>query len=385
MTGRSATGALWQESTAIHQLIKNEIHILKDQQRSLQTKGRIGYITIIILIACIFVNCAFLATVKDYPSLFIAASFYLYMVYFITLLIPLEKGARSLPFYRIRQFFITLYHSGIIQTTDRFTHIFLDVFFINSRALFGGFLVIFSCDLILAFIGFFRGAFSSTALLAILFQSLAILIFYFLVWKFEPYSTRFRNEMGELKGRFVKKRVPQWIITLLFGTAALLVLFVILSAIILLPGLTVKTLLTITGLEELSNLIILIGTLVFSQYFIVRFFHGISSEQMAARLSETKITKLQSTWIGSGVELPPATVSHRTAGMSADERREAVGTLLESKIYQMELRTIFGAFPVYIVNPDFSVILDEQVLALITGYLRNAGSSSTDPRQNRIS
>jgi hypothetical protein len=191
--------------------------------------------------------------------------------------------------------------------------------------------------------------------------------------------------MGELKGRFVKKRVPQWIITLLFGTAALLVLFVILSAIILLPGLTVKTLLTITGLEELSNLIILIGTLVFSQYFIVRFFHGISSEQMAARLSETKITKLQSTWIGSGVELPPATVSHRTAGMSADERREAVGTLLESKIYQMELRTIFGAFPVYIVNPDFSVILDEQVLALITGYLRNAGSSSTDPRQNRIS
>ena len=375
MTGRSAAGALWQESTAIHQLIKNEIHTLKEQQRSLRTQGRIGYITIIILVACIFVNCAFIATVKDYPSLFIAASFYVYMIYFITLLVPLGKGARSLPFDRIRQFFITLYHTGIIPATDRLTRIFLDVFFINSRALFGGFLLIFSCDLIFAAIGFYQGAFSSTALIIILFQSLAILIFYFLVWKFEPYSTRFRDEIGELKGRFAQNRIPRSIITLIFGTSALLVLFVILSTIILLPGFTVKTLLTIAGLEQLGNFVILIGTLLSSQYFIVRFFHGISSEQMAARLSETKITRLQSTRIGSGVGLSLPTGSHETAGMSADNRREAAGTLLESKIYQLELRTVFGAFPVYIVNPDFSVILDEKVLDVIKGYFLKNGSS----------
>jgi hypothetical protein len=373
MTGRSAAGAIRQESTAIHELVKNEIHTLKEQQRSLRAQGRTGYVTIIILIACIFVNCAFLATVKDYPSLFIAASFYLYMIYFITLLLPLGKGARSLPFDRVRQFFTTLHHTGIIPATDRLTRIFLDAFFINSRALCGGFLLIFSCDLIFAAIGFYQRAFSSTALIIILFQSLAILIFYFLVWKFEPYSTWFWDEIGELKGRFAQKRVPPSIITLMFGTAALLVLFVILSAIILLPGFTVKTLLTITGLEQLGDLVILIGTLVSSQYFIVRFFHGISSEQMAAYLSETKITRLQSTRIGSGAGLSQPTGFHETtAGMSADDRREAAGTLLESKIYQLELRTVFGAFPVYIVNPDFSVILDDQVLAVITGYLRNA-------------
>lgn len=161
----------------------------------------------------------------------------------------------------------------------------------------------------------------------------------------------------------------------MFGTSALLVLFVILSTIILLPGFTVKTLLTIAGLEQLGNFVILIGTLLSSQYFIVRFFHGISSEQMAARLSETKITRLQSTRIGSGVGLSLPTGSHETAGMSADDRREAAGTLLESKIYQLELRTVFGAFPVYIVNPDFSVILDEKVLDVIKGYFLKNGSS----------
>jgi hypothetical protein len=103
------------------------------------------------------------------------------MIYFITLLVPLGKGALRLPFDRIRQFFITLHHTGIISATDRLTRIFLDVFFINSHALFRGFLLIFSCDLIFAAIGFYQGAFSSRALIIILFQSLAILIFYFLV------------------------------------------------------------------------------------------------------------------------------------------------------------------------------------------------------------
>ncbi len=59
---------------------------------------------------------------------------------------------------------------------------------------------------------------------------------------------------------------------------------------------------------------------------------------------------------------------------------ELAGALLESKIYKVEKKTLLGAFPVYIVNPDFSVILDEQVLALITGYLGNARVPSGNSR-----
>ena len=58
--------------------------------------------------------------------------------------------------------------------------------------------------------------------------------------------------------------------------------------------------------------------------------------------------------------------------------RNAAGALLESRMYRLELRTLFGTFPVYLVNPDFSVLFDEQVIAVITGYLKGAGSSSKE-------
>jgi hypothetical protein len=35
----------------------------------------------------------------------------------------------------------------------------------------------------------------------------------------------------------------------------------------------------------------------------------------------------------------------------------AAELLLEAQIYQVEKKTIFGAFPVYIVNPDFSQVV----------------------------
>ncbi|MCX6691614.1 MAG: hypothetical protein NTW33_06065 [Methanoregula sp.] len=52
-----------------------------------------------------------------------------------------------------------------------------------------------------------------------------------------------------------------------------------------------------------------------------------------------------------------------------ESMRNAAGALLESGMYRFELRTLFGMFPVYLVNPDFPVLFDEQVIAVITGYL----------------
>jgi len=38
---------------------------------------------------------------------------------------------------------------------------------------------------------------------------------------------------------------------------------------------------------------------------------------------------------------------------SGDTLSSATELLLEAQIYQVERKTIFGTFPVYIVNPDF--------------------------------
>jgi hypothetical protein len=380
MIGRSAADAVWQESTAIHDLIKNEIQTLQNQQRALRTTGSIGYITLAILLLCILVNVAFLVLLKDYFALFISAGFYLFMIYFITLIIPLGNGARDLPFNNIRRFVSALHHSGVIPSTDRFTRIMLDVFYINSRTLFGGFLVIFSFVLLFTGIGFFKASFSVTTVMFILFQSISILMFYGLVWKFEPYSLQYHHDMRELKGRLVTKRFPEWAVVALFGTAAVLVLFGIISTIILLPGFTVNKVLSLTGIEGLEYHLVLIGILLASQYFIVRFFHGISSRELAEQFSDAQIARLRCADTIPEDKQKSKNVSGDPAAPEADMKREVAGALLESKIYKVEKKTLLGAFPVYIVNPDFSVILDEQVLALITGYLGNARVSSGDSR-----
>jgi hypothetical protein len=214
----------------------------------------------------------------------------------------------------------------------------------------------------------------------ILFQSISILMFYGLVWKFEPYSLQYHHDMRELKGRLVTKRFPEWAVVALFGTAAVLVLFGIVSTIILLPGFTVNKVLSLTGIEGLEYHLVLIGILLASQYFIVRFFHGISSRELAEQFSDAQIARLRcADTIPEGIR-ESRDVPGDPAAPEADMKYELAGALLESKIYKVEKKTLLGAFPVYIVNPDFSVILDEQVLALITGYLGNARVPSGNSR-----
>jgi hypothetical protein len=372
----SAADLFWQEGDAIHQLIKKEIHALHEQQRILRAQGRTGLVTTGIVLLCIAVHVVLFFALGDwYFSLFITASFYLYMVYFITLLIPLRTGTGGLPVREIRKFFAALYRSGIIPTTDRLTGIFLDIFFINSRTLFYGFSVIFSADLLFAFTGYFSGDFSTITVLVILFQVLCILVFYFCVWKFEPYSVRFHRDVTAMRGKLVTGKYSQRLVSSLFGIAAVFVLFVIIATIILLPGVTVKTLLSLKGFNNLSNPFILLGILLASQYFIVRFFHGISSARMAEQFSEANMFRLQSAQVRQHAELSLMDEPDADSGRSTDALREAAGVLLEQKMFNVEVRTIGGAFPVFIVNPDFSVILDRDVLALITGFLGRAGTA----------
>lgn len=43
--------------------------------------------------------------------------------------------------------------------------------------------------------------------------------------------------------------------------------------------------------------------------------------------------------------------------------------LLESKIYIIRRNTLKGAFPVFVVDLDFSVILDNTTMTAIKGYI----------------
>ena len=374
---------LLYEGSAIHRLIKSEIVTLHEQQQSLKQQGRIGTFTAVILFLSIAVNILVFFTVGEYIALFIAASFYLYMIYFITLLMPIGRGTFRFPREQIHQFFSTLYQTGIIQTTDRITRIFLDAFFVNSRALCPGFVLVFSMDLIFALAGYLTGLFSLHALFVILFQVFAILLFYFLLWRLEPGSTQFREGIRDIRGAFTGRRYPSWVITMFFIAAALLLLFVIISTIILLPGMTVQAFLTLAGLESYENFFFFIGLLLVTQYFIVRFFHGMASTAMAARFSEVRIAALMSFQGNQEMEVRNKSSVGEPAddNLSPEQMRDAASVLLESRVYRLDYQTLWGAFPVYVVNLDFSVVFDEHVMKAITGYLKGAGLAGMNEEQ----
>jgi hypothetical protein len=380
MLGRGAAGAVWQEGAAFQQLIRNEIHVVRERQQALLTQGKTGYATLLILLSCIITNVISFLALPEYIPLFIAASVYLHMFYFLTLLIPIGEGTVRFPTAEIRRIFSTLYHTGIIPSTDRFTRIMLDAFFINSRTLSSGFFCIFTIDLLYTGIAYYGGLFSLRTVAVISFQVVAILIFYFLLWRFDPGTARFKQGIAGMKGTLAGKRYPSWLIAVMFVIGALLVLFVILSTIILLPGITLKAFLSLSGIGDLTNLFLFITLIAVSQYFIVRFFHGIMSSRMAERFSEFRIVLLQTVSDGGSGSVPEGTDEQDAPrpATSGGSMRNAAGALLESRMYRLELRTLFGTFPVYLVNPDFSVLFDEQVIAVITGYLKGAGSSSKE-------
>jgi hypothetical protein len=361
MIGHDATGMLRQEGAAFKQLVSLEIQSARAQQKTLLLQGKTGYATILILFFCIAINIGVFFAIPDYKALFIAASIYLQMFYFITLLIPMGGEGSTFPKKEVLKSFSTLFRKSFITTTDRFTRIFMDVFFMNSRTLAAGFLCILSVDILFTLLGYFTGEFSRWTAAVILFQVVVIAAFYFLLMRLEPGTARFRARVIGMKGSLAA-RYPSWVIAVLFGAAALLVLLLILSTIILLPGMTVKAFMSLSGLEEVTNLILLLALIAASQYFIVRFFHGIASTRMAGSFAETRILLLEK----AGNEAPSGTDSE-------DPAQSAAESLLESKIYRLGTRSIVGLFPVYIVDLDFSVLFDEKVITVITGYLKGAG------------
>jgi hypothetical protein len=125
---------------------------------------------------------------------------------------------------------------------------------------------------------------------------------------------------------------------------------------------TLNAFLNQSQLAELGHLFTLLAILATSQYFIIRYIHGITSRRMADRLfdfKEQSLTELldreNQTLFGS---LNPR-----------DTPLETSALLLESKIFIIKRNSLAGLFPVFVVDLDFSVLMDSTTLTAIKGYI----------------
>ncbi len=358
-TGTMNTGT--PDDIPLTQVIRDELSAVQKNRADLMTPQGPRGIHLLTLLVCFLINVIFFLTRSDYFGLFIAASFYLNMYYFITLLIPTNFQKANLPAADLSRFHTWLKEIGVKSGTTQFTRLFINSLFMNSRALSLGIGLIFSIDIVFTLIHFTQGLPLRTTIIVIV-QCAIIVIFYLMVWKMEPFSTTYVKKVEEAKRTLRRQKLPPQLVTAMFIFGFLLAIFLFLTTMIYLPGVTLNAFLNQSQLTELGHLFSLLAILAISQYFIIRYIHGITSRTMADRLFDFKEQSLE--------ELLDAENKALSGGPDPDENPlETSALLLESKIFIIKRNSLAGVFPVFVVDLDFSVMMDSTTLTAIKGYI----------------
>ena len=350
-----------QNDHPFRQIIRDELSAVQKNRAELMTLSGHKGIHFFILLVCVLTNVIFFLVRPDYFGLFIAASFYLNMFYFMSLLIPTNFQNANLPTADLSRFHTWLKEIGVTSGTTRFTRLFINALFLNSRTLSLGIGLIFSIDIVFALFHFTRGLPLRTMIIVIT-QCAIIVIFYLLVWKMEPFSTSYVNKVENAKRTLRRRKLPPQLVTAVFIFGFLLAIFLFLTTMIYLPGVTLNAFLNQSELTELGHLFSLLAILAISQYFIVRYIHCFTSRTMADRIFDFKEQSL--------TELLDREDMARQRNSDSDENPlETSALLLESKIFIIKRNSLAGVFPVFVVDLDFSVMMDSTTLTVIKGYI----------------
>jgi len=352
----------------LSQVIRDELSAVRKNRAGLMTEPKTPRIQIFVLFLCAVINVLFFLVRHDYISLFIAASFYLNMYYFITLLIPTNFNTSGLPKADLNRFRTWLKETGVMSGTARFTRLFINSLLINSRTLSLGIGLIFSIDILYAIRAYYTRGLPLTITLIVISQCAVIVIFYLLVWKMEPFSSAYVKNIEKVKSSLHRQKLPPSLVTVMFIFGFLLAIFLFLTTIILLPGMILNAFLDQSQLTELGHLFSLIAVLATSQYFIIRYIHGITSRIMADRLFDWKENALSDL-------LETVGTANEDRCDDLKNRAETTTLLLESRIYTIKRNTLAGTFAVFVVDLDFSVILDSTTLTAIRGYIGDTEKS----------
>lgn len=348
-----------QPAIPLREAIARELETVREKRSALLAPALRYHWQVIIILTCLTINGIFFLLRRDYVTLFVAASFYLNMGYFITLLIPTSSSGAQGSLPEIAKFRSWLSENGVRTSTTQFTQIFINSFFINSSALALGICLLFSIDIVLVIVAFTEGLLSLHTTLIIIGQSAIFIIFYTLIWKTEPFTSRFERDLHTVKTRLAQD-LPPAAISFLFLMGFLVIVLLFLTTIILMPGITLDAFMTQSGITELAHRFAPIGLLVITQYFLIRHIHGITSRAMAERLLDHREQALEELISTAGTG----------AGVSSAGGYEEMTQLLETRIYTIKRNTLLETFPVFVVDLDFSVLLDSTTKLAIRGYIR---------------
>ena len=232
----------------------------------------------------------------------------------------------------------------------------------NSRALSLGIGLIFTIDIVFTLVHYTQGLPLRTTAIVIT-QCAIIVIFYLLVWKMEPFSTTYVKKVEQAKSHLHRRNLPPRFVTAVFLFGFMLAIFLFLTTIIYLPGVTLNAFLNQSELTRtrapLQPPCHPCLQPVFHHPVHPR--HHQPERWQSGSLTSRKIPSAIC-WMQRSRPLPAIPVPDQNP-------LETGSLLLESKIFIVKRNTLAGAFPVFVVDLDFSVLMDTTTLTAIKGYI----------------
>jgi len=237
-----------------------------------------------------------------------------------------------------------------------------NIFFINCQPLAPGFFLLFILSSVFAFSGwFFSGEFAFFPSVVVIIQSAAIIIFYAAIVRVEPYSTGFFSRMTGLRSGFKERYGKGKISGLKFALLAavfITIAGILFTAAILLPGFTYKSFMSAEGdiqIKAVSFLIVFISQMIF-----VRFFQGLYSRRLVEDFLNSVVKNTGESIIPAIAQLKAEIAESGTAHDISGDFKERLFALdmeiFKIRAVKIDYRSLFGFFPVCMVNPNVSVL-----------------------------
>lgn len=380
-----------REAGALARGVKDEIAREERRQSSLLARDDRLHATGPFILIAVLANLFFLLVLPHFMLYWIVSSFVLYMANPFILMIPTGDGkATSRGMETAREILRSIREAGgvsclVAHDARAFGKVFWDTFFINSQPLAAGFGLVFGINVSFAVASVcVAGSLEPGAAALITLQSLAIILFYAGIWHVKPYTTSFFLSLGEIRTNLQEKvQVGWWAamrVVLLVAALGAVSGILAVSA-MLLPGMTLSTFLASVDLGLGWGLLPLFAIFA-SQVVIVRYLQGTYSRELFLHVGGHKIHALQDGILRRLAAVPrtPDEITdpdHLTDLIAELSRMQ--DDFRRMRVYTSACHSLFGFFPVYLVLPDISAILDRDRGTPPGSALDSKGRVHTEP------
>jgi hypothetical protein len=348
--------------------ILSQIEEEKEKQSGLLRSDTKAHHNTLFIVGGLLANIIAASLLPNYLVYWIAASFFLYVLLPLVMLIPTQRKEVIFPAKKdLEKYLRIIEQYGLSRNTGTLGHILWNVFFINSQAIAIAYVMIFAIDLLFAALsGFFLHTLPSSTAIQVMLQSVAIILFFGGIWLYRPYSHHFMDSVVSLHARIKVRLKKAWLVLLVVGAISAALAILVVTA-MLLPGFILGEMVAAPDVVSAASAFP-IFFIFLSQLAMVRYLQGVYSKDMVLALSEKRVAALHEilprlSGCPSEAEGDPALTPEECLQSYRDLKKLYV----QSKMYTYSFHHLFGYLPVYLAVPDFKLILDQDTLQLLDG------------------